>query len=394
MARILIGWELGASPDLQLDIADVARSLRVRGHEVYVASGDPVTATTILGPGWGGAVLAAPVPPLRPDLMMKPPKEGGFADKLFTQGFNSPAVLSGLAGAWRALLDVVAPAAAISIGAPVLALTARGRNRLLVGGSAESLPPVELADWPRLHANIAPAQSSDRLLANANIAAHSVGAAPVTTPTDILRGDATIVYGLPQIDPYGALRQQPVIGPLLPLPPPCVPAGKPALVATLDVHHPAIETLVLALTDFGKTPVHIHIRGLTVPMHNFLAQVPGVVLHADVAAALEMAPQASFLLHHASPRMAAVGIGLGVPQSLLPFNGEQNAVADMLQRFNAGYRLEAGTDPVPLADALTRLFRNLDQVQNAQHLARQLALNPPTAAIERIVTRVEELAAG
>jgi UDP:flavonoid glycosyltransferase YjiC (YdhE family) len=275
-----------------------------------------------------------------------------------------------------------------------LALAARGRNRLLVCGSGESLPPVELAEWPRLHANIAPAQSNDRLLSNANAAARSVAAAPVTTPTDILRGDATIVYGLPQIDPYAALRPQPVAGPLLPLPPPCVPAGKPALVATLDVHHPAIETLVLALTDFGKTPVHIHIRGMTAPMHNFLAQVPGIVLHADVAAALEMASQASFLLHHASPRMAAIGIGLGVPQCLLPFNIEQNAVADMLQRFNAGYRLEAGTDPVPVADALSRMFRNLDQVQNAQHLSRQLALQPPAAAIERLIMRAGELAAG
>jgi hypothetical protein len=367
--------------------------LRSGGHDVFVASGDPVTCATILGREWNRAILAAPVPPLRPDLMMKPPREGGFSDKLFTQGFNSPVVLSALAAAWRALIEVLAPAAVISIGAPVLALAARGRNRLIVAASGESLPPLELPDWPRLHANIAPAQSNDKLLLHANIAAQSVSAAPVTCPTDILRGDATIVYGLPQIDPYVALRSHAPIGPLLPLPAPCVPAGKPAMIGILDVHHPAIEALVLALTDFGKTPVHLHIRGMTTPMFNFLAQVPGVVLHPDIGTALETAPHATFLLHHANPRVAAIGIGLGIPQSLLPFNIEQNAVADMLQRFNAGYRLEAGTDPAPIADALRRLFRNLDQVQNAQHIARQLGLQPPAPAMDRLVATVESLLA-
>ncbi len=394
MARFLIGWELGASPDLQIDIADVARALKALGHDVRVASADPVTLATMVDEELRGAILPAPVPPLRPDLIMKPPKEGGFADKLHAQGFNSPTVLAGLCSAWRSLIDVVGPHAVISIGAPAMALASRGRTKLLVAASGESLPPIELPNWPRLHANIAPAQTDDRLLLHANLAAQSVGAAMVRVPTDILRADANLVYGLPQIDPYMALRSEAAAGPLRPLSRPCTPAGRPAMVATLDVHHPAIETLVLALTDFGRTPIHVHIRGITVPMYNFLSQTPGVNVHLDLEGALAAIPDASFVLHHASPHVAALGIGLGVPQALLPFTIEQNAVADMLQRFNAGYRLDIGTDPRSAADSLGRLFRNLDQVQNAQHLSRQVALQPPKAALDRLVGMAEELAAG
>lgn len=391
MARFLVGWELGASPDLQLDICDIARALTGRGHEVRLASADPVTLATLAGPELRSAILPAPVPSLRPDLIMKPPREGGFADKLHAQGFGSPTMLAALAQAWSGLVETVAPQAVISVGAPVLALALRGRKPLLVAGSGESLPPVELPNWPRLHANIAPAQSDDKLLLHANLTAQSLGAAPVRAPTDILRADAVLVYGLPQIDPYVALRKEAAAGPLLPLAPPGVPAGKPAMLAVLDVHHPAIETLVLALTDFGRTPVHVYIRGITVPMVNFLSQTAGVTVHLDLAAALERLPEASFVLHHAGPRLAAAAIGLGVPQSLLPFTVEHNAVADMLQRFNAGYRLEIGTDPRPVADALARLFRNLDQVQNAQHLSRQVALEPPPAAMDRLVAVAESL---
>lgn len=393
MSRYLIGWELGASPDLQIDLVDIARALHQRGHEVHIASGDPVTLATLIEPGLESSILPAPVPPLRPDLIMKPPREGGFADKLHAQGFGSSAMLSALASAWSNLLRAISPDVVISVGAPVLALAARGRIPLIVAGSAESLPPVELSNWPRLHANIAPAQRDEKLVFNANAAASAIGAAPVTVPTDILRGEEVFVYGLAQIDPYVALREKKAAGPLLPLPAPCVPPGKPAMVAVLDVHYADIETLVLALSDFGKTPVHVCIRGITLPMYNFLSQSPGMVIHMTPAAAMEALPEASFVLHHANPRIAANAIGLGVPQSLLPYTVEQNAVADMLQRFNAGYRLQASTDPQPVSEALTWLFRNLDQVQNAQHLARQMALQPPKPAMERLISRAEELAA-
>ncbi len=391
MARILIGWELGASPDLLIDIVAMAKALVGRGHDVRLAAGDPVTLSTMLE-GWAAPILPAPVPSLRPDLIMKPPREGGFADKLFAQGFNSSTVLLALAHAWRNLLEAVAAEVVISVGAPVLALASRGYRPLLVAGSADALPPVELPAWPRLHANIAPAQTDERLVLNAALAAAAIGARPVAAPTDILRGDAVLVYGLAQIDPYTALRQEKSAGPLLPLPSPVVPAGRPAMVAVLDVHHPSIESLVLALTDFGKTPVHLHIRGMTVPMYNFLAQAAGITVHPTASGALAQAAEASFVLHHAVSSTAALAVGLGVPQSLLPFTVEQNAVADMLQRWNAGYRLQAGTDPQPMADAMARLFRNLDQVQNAQHLSRQVALQPPPAAIDRLVELAASLA--
>lgn len=394
MARFLIGWELGASPDLLLDAAEIAYALIGRGHEVRIAAADPATLATVLDVRLADSILPAPVPPLRPDLVMKPPKEGGITDKLVVQGFGSPATLSALALTWRNLIAAVSPAAVISLGAPVLSFAARRQTRLLVAGSCETLPPWDTELLPRLHANIAPTMSDAQILLNANLVANTIGMATVESSAELLRGDRNLVYGLAQFDPYGALRRSPASGPLAALPAPATPATRPAVTAILDVYFPGIETVLLALTDFGKTPVHVHVRGLTRHMHAYLAQSPAIVVHESLAEALATAADATYVLHHATAKTAALCLGLGVPQILLPFTLEQNAVADMLQRMNAGFRIDAGTDPTAIADALLHLFRNLDMVQNAQHAARQLALHPPTAAIPKIVQALEELATG
>jgi len=394
MARFLIGWELGASPDLLLDAADIAYALIDRGHEVRIAVGDPVTLATVLDVRLADSILPAPVPPLRPDLVMKPPKEGGITDKFVVQGFGSPAVLSALAITWRNLIAAVSPAVVISLGAPVLSFAARGHTRLLVAGSCETMPPFDTELLPRLHANVAPTMEDTQILLNANLVARTIGAAVVASPAELLRGDDNVVYGLAQFDPYGALRRTPPCGPMAALPSPAVPATRPAATVILDVYFPGIETLLLALTDFGRTPVHVYIRGMTRHMHAYLAQSPAIVVHASLAEALATAADATYVLHHATARTAALCLGLGVPQILLPFTVEQNAVADMLQRMNAGFRLQMGTDPTAIADTLLHLFRNLDMVQNAQHAARQLALDPPAAAIPKIAQALENLATG
>lgn len=391
MARFLIGWELGASSDLLLDAADIGYALLERGHEVHLAVGDPVTLATLLDLRVAAAILPAPIPPLRPDLVMKPPKEGGITDKLALQGFATATILSGLAIAWSNLLKTVAPDAVIAMGAPVLSLAARGKFKLLVTGSVETFPPVAGENLPRLHAHIAPTVSDAQLLQNADAAARLVGA---RTPDDIaglLRGDREIVYGLSQFDPYGALRREPA-RPLGPLPTPIVPASRPSMTAILDVYFPGIETLVIALTDFGKTPVHVHVRGMTRPMFAFLSQNPNVTVHAAYAEAISSIADATYVLHHASARVATACLAQGVPQVLLPVSVEQNAVADMLQRMNVGLRFEVGTNPVDIADRLLYLFRNLDMVQNAQHTARQLAVDPRPAAMSAIVEAAENLA--
>lgn len=392
MARFLIGWELGASPDLLLDAADLAYGLVARGHDVRLAVGDPVALATVFDLRLAGSILPAPVPPLRPDLVMKPPKEGGIGDKLAVQGFASPAVLSGLALAWRNLLQAVEPTAVVALGAPVLALAARGRAGLLVAGSVDALPPGEVGGLPRIHANMAPAVPERQMLENANLVLERLGGAPLATPGALLLGDHTLVYGLAQIDSYAALRTTPAIGPLLAMPSPVTPAARPAMTAILDVHFPFIETLVLALTDFGQTPVNVHIRGITRPMRAYLSQTLGVVVHETVAEAMETIADASFVLHHGGARVAAHAMALGVPQALMPHSFEQGIVADMLQRANAGMRLAIGTDPVPLADGLGQLFRNLESTQNAQHAARQIALNPPSPALPVLIERAEILA--
>ncbi|MGE0660364.1 MAG: glycosyltransferase [Reyranellaceae bacterium] len=392
MARVLIGWELASSPDLLLDMADMAYELVRRGHDVQLAAGDPVTLATVLDVRLADRILPAPVPSLRADLVMKPPREGGLADKLALQGFAAPPLLAALAVAWRNLARAVPTDVAVAVGAPVLAFAMRGQRPLIIAGSAETLPPVTGGPLPRLHANIAPVLSEVQIVQNANAAAEMIGASAIAASGQLLAADRAVSYGLALCDPYASLRRERTAGPLLRPPSPVTPADRPAMTAVLDIQFPNVETLVMALTDFGQTPVHVHVRGMTQPMHAYLLENPAITVHPSAGEALAMAPQSSFVLHHAGARVATHCLGLGVPQILLPFTVEQNAVADMLQRANAGFRIGAASDPAAIADTLARLFRNLDMVQNAQHAARQIALDPPAPALPSIVAAVEELA--
>jgi len=261
---------------------------------------------------------------------------------------------------------------ALAIGAPVLALATRGLRPLFALGSAESMPPPDMSRFPRITANVAPALTDQKLLLNANTVAQAVGGRAVAQPTDLLAGDASLVYGLPHLDPYLPLRSVRST-PLRTLPRLITPAGSPSLVAVLDVNHPFIDTIAIALTDLAKAAVHVHIRGITRPMRTFLAQTSGVVLHDRLEDAMAHIDEATYVLHHCTPMVAEAALASGRPHVILPYVHEQGVAASFLERHGCARVLTSAMAAPDLADYLVRQFRDLNLTQQAQLLARDLA---------------------
>ncbi len=393
MARIVIGWELGSSPDLLYDVRDIGRALAQRGHQISYTVGDPVMLAALFQPEEKPDILPAPLPSARSDAVAKSAREGGFVDKLAVQGFAAADGLKTLAEVWRRLMTRESADLVLAIGAPVLALAARGWRPLFVLGSVDSTPPPEMARFPRVVANIAPALSDEKLLANATLVAQAIGGRVPSRPTDLISGDATLIYGLPQLDPYLPLRSS-RSAPLRPPMAVATPAGTPALVAALDVNHPFIDTVIIALTDMARAPVHVYLRGATRPMRTYLSQTAGIILYDRLEDALAHAGEASYMLHHCTPLVAETALTCGRPQIILPYIHEQGVVASFLERSSCAHVLMAPMPAPDLADYFIRQFRDLNLTQQAQLIARDLAAVKFPDTMATIISVSEKLAAG
>lgn len=393
MTRIVIGWELGSSPDLLYDVRDIGRVLAARGHQITYIVGDPVMLASLFQPEEKPEILPAPLPSARSEAVAKSAREGGFIDKLAVQGFAIADSLTTLAEVWRRLVMREKADLVLAVGAPVLTLTVKGWRPVFVLGSVDSTPPPEMARFPRVVAHIAPALSDERLLANATVASKAIGGREPTRPTDLISGDATLIYGLPQLDPYLPLRSS-RSAPLRPPLAVATPAGSPALVAALDVNYPFIDTVIIALTDMARAPVHLYLRGATRPMRTYLSQTAGITLHDRLEGALAHAGEASYVLHHCTPLAAETALACGRAQVILPYIHEQGVVASYLERSLCAHVLMESMPAPDLADYLIRQFRDLNLTQQAQLIARDLAAVKFPDTMAAIVSVSEKLAAG
>jgi UDP:flavonoid glycosyltransferase YjiC (YdhE family) len=162
----------------------------------------------------------------------------------------------------------------------------------------------------------------------------------------------------------------------------------------LDTNYPFIETLIIALTDLGRVPLHVHLRGGTRPMRTYLSQTTGITLHDRVEGALQHLGAATYVLHHGTPLVAEAALSCGRPQLILPFIHEQGIMASFLERNGAGQSMTNAMSAPDLADYLVRQFRNLAIVQQAQLAARDLAAIEFPDTMAAIVQASERLAQG
>lgn len=139
MARILIAWELGGGLGHCAMLEPIASRLIARGHEVYFAARDLVTAHRACG-NIPVKLLPAPYsagPPSTPVI-----NTTTLAHILHNTGFGDRSELTALVSSWLNLFDFVQPAAVLCEHAPVALLASRCRDlRRMAIGYGFTLPP-------------------------------------------------------------------------------------------------------------------------------------------------------------------------------------------------------------------------------------------------------------
>jgi rhamnosyltransferase subunit B len=206
MARVLLGWELGANRGHWVPLKALAKALQDDGHEVVVAAEQPaqfvdLTDIPVLqAPIWPGLLGAAPAPGLIPPVNM--------ADILMGLGLSVPGVLTGLIRAWEAILSHIRPDVVIADYAPALSCATRGRIRTISYGTGFCQPPPEMKEFPdllRLSQHADPQPILDMI--NGELKASE--REQVTAPPAIFVTDENVVACFAEFDPYRRWRQGP-----------------------------------------------------------------------------------------------------------------------------------------------------------------------------------------
>ena len=191
--KVLFGWELGRGQGHIQRLVALARTLESHGVELVFA----LKSYNIKGMSFPWQIVFAPRLPFCGRL-----ESYTFADILETFGFGNANLLGSHLQAWQSVLLQVKPNLVITDYAPGLVLAARGLVPTLVTGDSFAVPPpVEV--FPPLRFPV-PSESVQRQEQVSNTVREVVN---VDAPLgQVLNGDASFIFGIPELDPYRHLR--------------------------------------------------------------------------------------------------------------------------------------------------------------------------------------------
>lgn len=352
--RVLLAWEQGAGFGHSVRLATIGAELMRENVEVVAAVrqfdlATPLTARRIpllQAPPW-------PLPPPRPGDEV--PASATLTESLAAFGLRDAEGVRTVLAGWKALLDATSPDLVICDYAPLAALAARGRARVMQTGSAFYLPPAHLEAMPLFH-GFAPVRHGDgELLATLNTALDAEGLAPMTRIGDLFGGDDCFVASFALLDPHIDLRLEPPLGPLAsqpPVPPRPDAAGlfaylHPDVVAREDVCDTLCRLGPLVEAYLPLAPSQVSAR----------LAAAGVRLHAQPVAMGETLARVRMILHQGNAGVASDALIAGRPQFAMGLhvehylNGQALAAAGVARHallFDPAYRL----DPAQVLGAL------------------------------------------
>lgn len=385
MARILLGWELGAGSGHAVKLARLAAALREGGHEpiavVQATGAMPADIETWQAPLWPGQIAALARPAAVPPATM--------GDILATLGLADAGAMRALIAAWDRLLAAIRPDAIAAEFAPALMLAARGRVPLVALGTGFSLPPPETACFASLTGQPA-ARDEAVLLAGLNHALVATGRARIEALPRIFAADRRIPAVFAELDPYRDMRG--------------ARHGAPSLAAPVPAGDGKGEELFVYLGGTRARPEALW-RGLAAS--GLKVRIYDATLSADQRAALE---QAGLTVEHRRVPIARIvdrsrlllsigGLGFvssallaGLPQIVLPYDIEKGLTAAALGQAGLGRSLLFDTlDADRFAAELCAAFDDAALHERARAAAPGFAARMAPGCEAESVAAIEDL---
>lgn len=316
MARILLGWELGAGDGHTTRLLELSAILSARGHE-------PLFAPQQIGPfAAHGPTWQAPVWPrlLEPLFRRFPQRPATMGDNLAYLGLDDSEAMAAMIMAWDRLILDARPDAVIAEYAPMLQVAAKGRVPTIAFGTGFSLPPAQMPSFPGLFGN-GPVVPEASLLIALNESLRRTNRDPLVTLPKIFAADLSLVATFQELDPYRQWRHEPVDAPAIRGPVP-LSTGKG-------------EEMFVYFNGKTKRP-NAFWQGLV--NSRLSVRVYDPLLNEDDIAALEkvgisvsrmpvpfdeIVARSKLLISHGGLGFVSSGLLAGLSQIIIPFDGEK-----------------------------------------------------------------------
>ncbi len=390
MARVLIGWELGANRGHAERIRLIAARLLADGHDVAVAlqqtdalglERDP-RITVWQAPIWPRLLVNAAQDHARPVATM--------GDILGRLGLDRPGCLASLVRGWDQIFAAARPDVVVADYAPAMLSAAAARIPRIRAGDAFCSPPSDAAAFANL-AGHAPAYDESRLLDIADADLVSVGREALSGLPALFAAEATLVSGFAELDPYSqSARRYCAPSVMPPLADGSGGKGEELFVYGLSRFAPG-QPFWAALAQL-KRPVRIHMPDPTAEHLN---------LFARYGFCFEAAPQSFPLI--AARSVAALSYGghgftsacllAALPHMIVSFDLEKQLFGSRIAALGFGaHRDFYAATPDDLARDLERLAEDHDIASRLRAAAPRFHTRMATSLESEVAAAVTALA--
>ena len=391
MARILIGWELGANRGHIERIGRIAESLADAGHQVALAvqrldsphlSLHP-NITLWQAPLWPRLLVNASLPPGPPVATM--------GDILARLGLDRAETVAALIAGWETIVRAVRPQLVIADYAPMLLMTAAGRLPAIGVGTGFERVPDGLDHFPSLTEREA-IYDEARLLDGVNRGLGLRGRAPLAALPALFRADVSLSGTFAELDPYRQWRTDPPVSPTLAarLPERIGAGGDELFVYGFEVT--MAESSLWEGIARAKLPVRVHVPNAT-PALQAMFRRHGFIFEPQPVPFDRIAERSRILLSHGGNGFVSSALVAGIPQAVTHYDLEKRIAGHRVMELGVGGHVPLlAIKPDIFATTLRALHANEAMQQRSRQLApsfRQRAERPleveAVATAERLV---------
>jgi rhamnosyltransferase subunit B len=370
MKTILLGWELGANFGHVGPLLHLAREFQRRGLRPVFALRDVVGPRALLGRD-AFPVLQAPVWPRPSSLPGRPFAPSSYGDIMALHGFAQAEDLAAMVAAWDRLIELVKPDLVLAEFSPTLCLAAFGAISTALLGTGYTMPPVDKPRFPPFQPGPPPLIAESRLLeAVQAVQTKRQRPMPASLP-GLFDAPLRMITSFPELDPYRALRREPLLGPLEPLPGASIERPKRRLFAYLGDDHPALSMIVECLAELDAQ-MEVYLRGEVGVFRRLLA-ARGAVIHDHPPPFGMVMPRASVVMSQAGSATAHAALAAGRPQLLFPLHQEADLTARALEQLGVGLRVPSNATKAAIGAALEQILDDQALAAKAAEIGETVA---------------------
>lgn len=355
MARVLLGWELGANRGHIVRLAEIARALIARGHDVHaalqtvdgVAEAFPEGVTIWQGPVWPRLIVNA--------ARTSGPPVATMGDILARLGLDSADAFAGLIRAWDSILGAVQPDVVLADFAPALLRAAHRRVPTLAIGTGFERAPDKLAQFPSL-SGAAPVYAETELLGQVNNALARTGRTAIAALPALFAADRALVASFSEIDCYVDAREDIRVSPSIGAPPPPISEGRGDEVFVYGFEAIMADAALWDGLAKSKLPVRVHVPKATHELRNRLVAL-GLAFEPDPVPLDDIMARSRLIVSHGGLGIVSAALLGGVPQVITHYDLEKRVTADCVTRLGLGGQVPLrAIRAEPFAESLKRLY--------------------------------------